>query len=143
MKYRVSELEGALLDAAVAQIDPACEGITLARCDDGNFVGRDEEGEVCLVFTTGRVVKDIGLQARNRFAILYKPSSDWVTGGPIIERELMRSSHFVGQLSPEQPWHYWMPDNVTGHGPTPLIAAMRAFVAARLGPEVELPEAPE
>jgi hypothetical protein len=64
------------------------------------------------------------------------PSTDWSQGGPIIEREGI----------------YLVPDYNGGwnsttrkrrgdySGPTPLIAAMRCFVASRLGDEVDVPE---
>ena len=65
-------------------------------------------------------------------------SSDWAQGGPIIGRE--RISIDCQQGSPEfwkascPRWLYF------GHGPTPLIAAMRCFVASKLGDEVEVPD---
>ena len=63
-------------------------------------------------------------------------STDWSQGGPIIEREgielLCESLGFrwvaIPQKGPE--WR----------GPTPLIAAMRCYVASKLGDEVEIPE---
>ena len=63
-------------------------------------------------------------------------SADWAHGGPIIEREKI-------VISPD-PQHGWraMPDmDLTEfHGPTPLIAAMRCYVASVLGDEVDVPE---
>lgn len=67
-----------------------------------------------------------------------KYSSRWSKGGPIIEREFI-------YLSPDAP--YWKAaiyddtgDCVSQLGPTPLIAAMRCYVASTLGKEVEIPE---
>ena len=64
----------------------------------------------------------------------FKPSTDWAQGGPIIERERieLRGDGDGGwiahdNLNPEQ------------KGPTPLIAAMRCYVASKLGEEVEIP----
>lgn len=38
-------------------------------------------------------------------------------------------------------YHAWIPfTGVEGSGPTPLVAAMRCYVASKLGDEVELPE---
>ena len=61
-------------------------------------------------------------------------STDWAQGGPIIERE-----QIAVYLNGEDGW--------TGEdgwkratGPTPLVAAMRAYVASKLGDEIELPE---
>lgn len=70
---------------------------------------------------------------------------DWGIGGPIIEREelgLQRNA----PCSRGREWE--ASPSITakgaggkwGYGPTPLIAAMRAFVASRLGEEVEIPD---
>jgi hypothetical protein len=65
-------------------------------------------------------------------------STDWAQGGPIIEREgitiLSTESHewcaTIGEL-------YYEDDNP--RSPTPLIAAMRCYVASKLGDEVKIP----
>lgn len=59
----------------------------------------------------------------------YKPSTDWSQGGPIIEREKM------GVFPTHDGWAAGMQS-----GPTPLIAAMRCYVANKLGDEVEIPK---
>jgi hypothetical protein len=66
----------------------------------------------------------------------------WSQGGPIIERERITCGPWT--TSPYMA-HYGTHDtvnskNVRMTGPTPLIAAMRCFVASRLGDEVEVPE---
>ena len=71
----------------------------------------------------------------------YNPSTDWSQGGPIIDRERITTS-----FNPD--FEVWEADItnkegdafIIGHGPTPLIAAMRCFIASRLGDEVEIPE---
>jgi hypothetical protein len=68
-------------------------------------------------------------------------STDWAQGGPIIEREgiFVRPKTTGG-------WRCWIYDGkgegikFDQHGPTPLIAAMRCYVASKLGDEVEIPE---
>ena len=55
-------------------------------------------------------------------------SVDWQQGGPIIEREKM------GVFPTHDGWAAGMQS-----GPTPLIAAMRCYVASQLGDEVEVP----
>ncbi len=70
---------------------------------------------------------------------IYRPSSSWAQGGPIIERE--RMALYCGKQ-----WIKWRasithaPQNVPSdnwhEGPTPLIAAMRCFVASKFGAEV-------
>jgi len=68
----------------------------------------------------------------------YNPSTDWSQGGPIIEREAIRTK-------PESP--YWEAETYTddgerfvGVGGTLLIAAMRCYCASKLGDEVDVPE---
>lgn len=68
----------------------------------------------------------------------YDPSTNWAEGGPIIEREDMdvgTSTHggWRAVLATEPEYTY-------GEGPTPLIAAMRCYVASKLGDEVDVPE---
>ena len=67
----------------------------------------------------------------------YTPSTDWEQGGPIIEREKI-SIDFDIEEAPVMA----MTPNGKLHslGPTPLIAAMRCYVASKLGEEVEIPE---
>lgn len=84
----------------------------------------------------------------------YKPvpipnySTDWAQGGPIIERELNNLFKW-NKLNQEEPdmwcavYHQRTPDCIIAlqqDGPTPLIAAMRCYVASKLGDEVEIPE---
>ena len=71
----------------------------------------------------------------------YTPSTDWSQGGPIIEQERMQIDCFplekyaskenVSSKGVGNPFH--------GCGPTPLIAAMRCYVASKLGDEVNVP----
>jgi len=74
----------------------------------------------------------------------YSPSTDWQEGGPIIEREKcvatierLNSGDFRVQMpydrQAEMPGRYF-------YGQTPLEAAMRCYVASKLGDEVEIPE---
>lgn len=74
----------------------------------------------------------------------YSPSRNWMEGGPIIEREeISISREFASGRVVE--WAAWTPAPIRddaeafGYGPTPLIAAMRCYVASRLGDEVEIP----
>jgi len=71
-------------------------------------------------------------------------STDWAQGGPIIEREKINLSlQFYGWVA----YHgkYRVRDmnqpEYTHREHTPLIAAMRCYVASKLGDEVEMPEA--
>jgi hypothetical protein len=60
-------------------------------------------------------------------------STDWAQGGPIMEREKIATAWHLTR------WVAWR--GVIEHpGPTPLIAAMRCYVAAKLGDDIEIPE---
>ena len=66
----------------------------------------------------------------------FDPSTDWAKGGPIIEREGI-SWHCGNKTN----WHAYAYGNSENmHGPTPLIAAMRCYVASKLGETVDIPE---
>lgn len=70
--------------------------------------------------------------------VIYPYSTAWDWGGPIIEREgiLFVYTHDDGEM-----YHAWIVRrNASALGPTHLIAAMRCFVASRLGEEVDVPE---
>ena len=79
-------------------------------------------------------------------------SSDWAQGGPIIEREAIAMSP-----KPDGLWAAYAPKGARlvqhegravevfnwyfkQEGSTPLIAAMRCYVASKLGDSVEIPE---
>ena len=72
-------------------------------------------------------------------------STDWAQGGPIIERGHIhtwtdrKDAAYAGH-----PDSYWVAEmtEIGGiwWGPTPLIAAMRCYVASKLGDEVDVPE---
>ena len=66
----------------------------------------------------------------------YTPSTDWAQGGSIIERENLG-------VWWDGVWHAkydgCRPDQVQDAG-TPLIAAMRCYVASKLGEDVDIPE---
>ena len=64
----------------------------------------------------------------------FNPSTNWTQGGPIIEREGLTLTHQATQ------WAAQTDDDLFAYGPTPLIAAMRCFVASKLGDNIELPE---
>ena len=132
MKHKTAELEGALLDAAV----------------------RKAWGEP--------TTDDLWMFGLSHFEEL-KPSISWRHGGPIIERERIELDVGVGGDDGEHfwmgTWHYrgrqeicligtprpgaltlaTMPKSCHSIGTTPLIAGMRAYIASKLGDEIELP----
>ena len=122
MRVKTNELTGAALDWAVAK----CEGIELTNgCYNRLLVdGRMSRGQEMLA--------------------PYNPSTDWAQGGPIIDREQISIGREFASGRIE--WAAWTPAPIRddaeafGYGPTPLIAAMRCYVASKLGDEVEIPE---
>ena len=63
----------------------------------------------------------------------YNYSTDRAQGGPIIEREKI-TLEWTGEDWMGYIWH-----DAEFFGPTPLIAAMRCYVASKLGDEIEIP----
>ena len=114
MKVKTSEAKEQVLGYLVAD----CEG-ELSQ----------HGGQVHLVGSKVRFYEDT-------LDIQYTPSTDWSQGGPIIEREKIALDTWGEE---------WLATRIEGSaiseaiGPTPLIAAMRCYVASKLGDEVEVP----
>lgn len=87
--------------------------------------------------------------ARNTLAIAenpYSPSTDWAQGGPIIEREGIELKTWAldgWEAHATDYSHRPGNDEVFAQvwAKTPLVAAMRCYVASRIGDEIEIPEA--
>ena len=110
MKVKTSQLIGPALDWAVAK----CESETLSQ---SGFAFQ---------------IKVYGCLQRPHLGN-WKPSSLWSQGGPILERE----SIDVVKVGTRQ----WRADCGSAcHGPTPLVAAMRAYVVKKWGHEVDVPD---
>ena len=62
-------------------------------------------------------------------------SSDWACGGPILEREGISIYRMTSDWSAA-----YNPSGAAQDGPTPLIAAMRCYLAGKLGETAEAPE---
>ena len=81
---------------------------------------------------------------------MYHYSSDWARGGPIIEREgidlwcntpsSIAEKHSGWTSSWRACFHRCGVGTEPCYGLTPLIAAMRCYVASKLGDEVDVPE---
>ncbi len=139
IKKRVADLEGAQLDWAVAMAGEEWKTahrhfptMTLDSTFAGVYIAANSARSLC------------GLKPNNPFRQdpqEYNPSTDWAQGGPIIERERIS---LCAQDDGE--WSGYIFDHKIEHvvfdfgGMTPLIAAMRTFVASKLGDEVEVPE---
>jgi hypothetical protein len=108
---KTSELQGPALDWAVAKCEKVDDYILYE-----SFMTRwtDDEGDTC------------------------RYSTDWAQGGPIVERE---------KISVWARGNEWAAETFTPNhqgdeqeGPTILIAAMRCYVASKLGDEIEVPD---
>ena len=73
----------------------------------------------------------------------WNPSTNWAQGGPIIEQEkiAVNYDHTGRRIDCWTAACASMPLTwATLSGPTPLIAAMRCYVASMLGDDIEIPE---
>jgi hypothetical protein len=68
-------------------------------------------------------------------------STNWAQGGPIIDREIDQLTRARLSISAVE-WEAVAQgnDQCTATGPTPLIAAMRCYVASKLGDTVDVPD---
>jgi hypothetical protein len=117
---KTSELTGAALDWAVAK----CE---VPNNNLGHF---------------------LKLRAEHVLHRRFFYSTDWAQGGPIIEREKITllwqppsTEHYCGNRWFATTGDVREEDTLGEHHETsPLIAAMRCYVASKLGEEVEIPK---
>lgn len=120
MKIKTSELFGSALDWAVTWAQhpsgPTGEG----------WYERDADGKL--------------FDPLNECTV--SPSTIWEQGGPIIEREKISLDALTGYSEPMWMANVFDYEDLTCrmYGPTPLIAAMRCYVASKLGDEVDIPE---
>lgn len=140
MKIKTSEATGAALDwAACMALGMKPEDIYISKL--GRHVSlyrrmRDEDGKLDGTYMTGP-------------DLLF--SRKWESGGPIIERERIVFDYYNhicdgddqvharlsrAKLKPDKSASWYAPKR----GPTVLVAAMRCYVASRLGDEVDVPE---
>lgn len=116
---KTSELTGQALDWAVAK----CEGYTGLHKIAGRMPHEPQLGI---------------LPPRKEYGVMdlweLSYSTDWAQGGAIIEREGMA----VLPSTYEDAWFASL-EPYFDYGSTPLIAAMRCYVASKLGNEVDIP----
>lgn len=142
IKKHVAELEGAQLDWAVAMaghvwidahkhfptmtLDPTFAGVRIGEF--GYLDGRS----VCILIPSNPMRQD---------PHEFSPSRLWEHAGPIIEREEINVvAPDIEAVDHDRLWSADRhEDQRICYGPTPLMAAMRAFVASKLGDEVEVP----
>jgi hypothetical protein len=136
---RVAELEGEALDLWVAK----AEGY--AFVDTPEAIGWAAFGKTGPVIFRGHAGQ-LGVSGETLNGP-WAPSTNWAQSGLIIEREHIEILYYGqdGTNLSGNPWeaqigcdtHYidQGPGDAMG-GPTPLVAAMRAFVASKFGEEV-------
>ena len=115
MKVKTKDLTGPALDWAVAK----CEARPTGRFLDGVVAHPNYNN--------------------------FHPSTDWSQGGALIEQECIKLAAYEASSEvPKNPAYWeavictrWATYRQTG--PTPLIAAMRCYVASNLGDVVEVP----
>jgi hypothetical protein len=118
---KTNELNGDALHFAVA----VAEGWEDFDEDDSGFTWHREKGSAWLTLAT------------------FRPSELWKQGGPIIEREgieIKKGNPIYFPKGNENGDHFeplWLAGKM--HGTTPLIAAMRCYVASKLGDDVDIP----
>ncbi|HEX7906797.1 MAG TPA: phage protein NinX family protein [Paraburkholderia sp.] len=118
---KTAELDGVLLDYWSARAD----GLTATILRAGEKLnGIRLDNDTCAALTPG-------------FDDWWQPHHvTWFTVGPIIERERIGTT--FGKFGGH--WHALVLDGIfvstTITGPTPLIAAMRAYVRSKFGDEV-------
>jgi hypothetical protein len=120
---KTSELEGAQLDYWVARAENINIALDTSAITNPNWhhrtvVNRDTKKAYC-------------------------PSTDWAHGGPIIERERIDLEFMddAGWIATISAWNVgWICEHLIDvaaeTAPTPLVAAMRAYVASKFGEEV-------
>lgn len=124
---KTSELTRLQLNWAVA----TCEGYSNLRRNPHKF-------NTALIMTPPRENYGPVLLADIDFTF------DWAQGGPIIEREGISirneglNSWYAVTLKGEKAFRSC--EGFDGGGDTPLVAAMRCYVALKMGDEVEIPE---
>ena len=118
MKIKTSELTGPALRWAVAEAE--WKGGVSVGCLIGQQIYCYDDGE----------------------KVLYEPDTNWAQGGLIIEQEAISVTASYAEY-----WSARILLNLDEHdeatvsfGPTPLIAAMRCYVASKLGDEVDVPK---
>lgn len=133
---RTAELTGVALDWAVAK----CEGRTIRR---DPMAMHDKSYWIWEETPSGNGGILIHKSIYLRIGGNYSPSTDWSQGGPIIEREELSVAK-VGASLPNATavhpdcWCAHKDGSFACYGTTPLEAAMRSYVASKLGNEVEI-----
>lgn len=109
--------------------------------------GKPFQATVSMYFWTREEAELDCLASNNGDLEGYSPSTDWSQGGPIIEQI---NGVFKYNKLVQAEFDVWGAHTIvqrqgcnvaiTLNGPTPLVAAMRCYVASKLGNDVEIPK---
>lgn len=135
MKIKVANLEGICLDYAVA----VANGDLYTACGNVRIVDKN------------LVTIESGDWEEPDIWRKYSPSDDWGLAGPIIDENDISFRKYHRPDSPQHGTYYAMVCRESGcivhwhkawsfQGATALIAAMRCYVASKLGAEVDIPD---
>lgn len=127
---KVADLTGAALDWAVA----VAEGKDYSTCKDWGNATVNDLGRCSIAHRNWNGAK------------YFEPSKNWGHGGPIIQRERItiefcrdlrdQNGLYIHAEMGTHQWHgYWRGDH--DH---PLTAAMRCYVASKLGESIDVPQ---
>lgn len=140
---KTSELTGAALDWAVAKCEGMPERIVFGRGsvrDTGYCVERPNGTRLFYVLRNvwNRWFDKCETHPWGEGVGVWTPSTNWAQGGPIIKREKIdicwdAADEYVLATK------YLECEYASAAGPDPLTAAMRCYVASKLGDEVEVP----
>lgn len=120
MRIKTADLIGPALDWAVAKCEEDAEHLSFSAYNGGLAYFKNQH----LYCGEG----------------WFNPSTNWAQGGPIIDRNGIATERKIIEGTTEHEWKAYVP-YIHAYGPTPLIAAMRCYVASKLGDEVEVPDA--
>lgn len=78
----------------------------------------------------------------NDYRELWQPTNDWSQAGPIIDREKIGVMwlDYSNKRNPQEQWSAGYEGEFLHSGKTPLEAALRCYVASKMGDEVEIPD---
>ena len=132
MKIRTSELEGIALNWVVAIVQGLSPRYEKVETWEGGRWGIHVDNMQLVDGVWKRT--DYGWHE-------YRPVTDWWKGGPIIEREKIDVIHTGDAAKCEgRVWDEKLQKFKSSYGNTPLVAAMRCYVASKLGDEVDVPD---
>ena len=150
MYIKTAEATGDVLDWLVAK----CEGYNVGvrtredmikqQAEDATDLGElfdDYRAEPCFITSTGWKHTTSSKLAEITGCGEMRFSRNWAQGGQIIERAMISVLGAGGSKIWEgRVWDTSSDSYISCYGQTPLIAAMRCYVALKSGKEVDIPE---